>query len=180
MSTRFVLRVTAGALLVGLAFAVCAQTRSPTGEATLVANASDSMFMTHAAADGMAEVQMGQMALQKSTDAKVKALAQRIVDDHTDANTKLRTLAQDKQVTLPVAPTSEAQEKAATLNSMDGAKFDQAWAAAMVGDHQKAVKMFSGEVASTRDPAIHAFAEATLPALKTHLQMAQQLQGHSG
>ena len=180
MSTRFILRATAGALLVGLAFVVCAQSRSPTGEAPLVANAADSMFMTHAAADGMAEVQMGQMALQKSSDPKVKALAQRIVDDHTDANNKLRTLAQDKQVTLPAAPTKEAQDKAATLNSMDGAKFDQAWGEAMVSDHQKAVKMFSGEATRTRDPRIRAFAQATLPTLKTHLQMAQQLQGHSG
>lgn len=143
----------------------------------LVANATDSTFMAHAAADGMAEVQMGQLALKKSSDPKIKQLAQRIVDDHTDANGKLQTLARYKQVTLPAAPSQAAQDKAASMTSMDGATFDKAWTAAMVGDHQKAVTLFTDEVGKTSDPQVKTFAQATLPVLKTHLQMAQQLQG---
>lgn len=174
MSTRLIVRAATGALLLGVAFVLCAQsTRSP----MLVANAADSMFMTHAAADGMAEIQMGQMALQKSSNPKVKQLAQRIVDDHTDANDKLKTLARYKQVTLPAAPSKEAQDKAASMTSMEGANFDHAWTAAMVSDHQKAVTLFSDEIQKTSDPQVKAFAQATLPVLKTHLQMAQQLQG---
>ncbi len=178
MSTRLILRTATCALLIGFTFTVCAQSTSR-GEPHMVANASDSMFMTHAAADGMAEIQMGQMAVQKSSDPKVKELAQRIVDDHTAANAKLRTLAQQKQVTLPTAPMKEAQDKAATMNSMDGAKFDQAWAAAMVDDHQKGVKMFSEEATRTQDADVQTFAKATLPTLKTHLKMAQQLQNQT-
>lgn len=174
MSIRFIVRAATGALLLGFAFVLCAQSTKTT---MLVANAADSMFMTHAAADGMAEVQMGQMALKKSSDPKVKQLAQRIVDDHTDANGKLQTLARYKQVALPAAPSQAAQDKATTMTSMDGTKFDQAWAAAMVSDHQKAVTLFTDEVQKTSDPQVKAFAQATLPVLKTHLQMAQQLQG---
>ena len=177
MSIRPIMRTAAGALLLGLAFATYAQSSSLAGPG-LVANAADSMFMTHATADGMTEIQMGQMALEKSSDQKVKQLAQRIVDDHTDANTKLRVLARDKQVTLPVAPPKDAQDKAAAMTSLDGTKFDQAWATAMVSDHQKAVAMFADEIKRTQDPKIQAFANGTLPALKSHLEQAQQLQGH--
>jgi putative membrane protein len=178
MSNRLILRTVACALLVGFTSTVCAQS-TPRGEPHMVANASDSMFMTHAAADGMAEMQMGQMALQKSSDPKVKELAQRIVDDHTAANAKLRLLAQQKQVTLPTAPMKDAQDKAATINSMDGTKFDQAWTTAMVDDHQKAVKLFSDETTQTQDAEVKTFAQATLPTLKSHLEMAQQLQSPS-
>jgi predicted outer membrane protein len=145
MSTRLIMRTAAGTLLLCFAFALCAQSSSPKGT-MLVANAADSMFMTHAAADGMAEIQMGQMALKKSSDTKVKQLAQRIVDDHTVANEKLRILARDKQVDFPAAPSKDAQDKAAGMTAMDGAKFDQAWATGMVTDHQKAVALFSGEI----------------------------------
>jgi putative membrane protein len=178
MSTRLILRTALAAALIGFAFNATAQSTAR-GAPHLVANAADSMFMTHAAADGMAEVQMGQMALQKTSDPKVKQLAQRIVDDHTAANGKLRALAQQKQVTLPTAPMKDAQDKAATMNSMDGAKFDQAWTAAMVDDHQKAVKMFSDETTQTQDADVRTFAQATLPTLKSHLQMAQQLQNQA-
>lgn len=179
MSNRPVLRSAACALLIGFAFTAGAQQSMSRGEPHMVANASDSMFMTHAAADGMAEIQMGQMALQKSSDPKVKELAQRIVDDHTAANAKLQTLAQQKQVTLPAAPMKDAQDKAATINSMDGTKFDQAWAAAMVEDHRKAVKLFSNESSHTQDADVRNFAQATLPTLKSHLEAAQQLQGQA-
>jgi putative membrane protein len=178
MSTRLILRTALAAALIAFAFNAAAQSTAR-GAPHLVANAADSMFMTHAAADGMAEVQMGQMALQKTSDPKVKQLAQRIVDDHTAANGKLRALAQQKQVTLPTAPMKDAQDKAATMNSMDSAKFDQAWAAAMVDDHQKAVKMFSDETTQTQDADVRTFAQATLPTLKSHLQMAQQLQNQA-
>lgn len=174
MSIQPIMRVAAGTLLLAVAFATCAQTGP--GEAPLVANAVDSKFMTHVAADGMAEIHMGQMALEKSADARVKQLAQRIVDDHTDANGKLRALAQAKQVTLPSAPTDEAQHAADVMKDMSAGKFDKAWVDAMVKDHQKAVALFAREIKQTQDPEVAAFASKTLPTLKTHLELAQQLQ----
>ncbi len=171
MSIRPITRGATALLLLGFAFGACAQSAKD----TLVANAADSMFMTHAAADGMAEITMGQMALEKSSNTEVKQLAQRIVDDHTDANAKLRSLAQAKQVTLPTGPTDEARQSADAMASMDPTKFDQAWTAAMVKDHQKAVALFAREVKQTRDPEVRTFAEATLPTLKAHLELAQQL-----
>ena len=148
MSIRPITRIAAGVFLLGFVFAACAQ--AP--ETPLVANATDSMFMTHAAADGMAEIQMGKMALEKSSDAKVKQLAQRIVDDHTDANAKLWALAETKQISLPAAPTDESQQAAGAMMALDATEFDQAWAAGMVKDHQKAVALFTREIKQTQIP----------------------------
>jgi putative membrane protein len=160
-------------LLLGVAFATYAQSGSR--EPPLVANAADSQFMTRAAADSMAEIHMGQMALEKSADAKVKQLAQRIVADHTDAYGKLRALAQAKQVALPAAATDEARRSADAMTNLDAKKFDKEWTAAMVKDHQKAVELFTAEIRKTQDPEVRAFAEKTLPTLKTHLELAQHL-----
>ncbi len=139
---------------------------------------ADSSFMMHAAADGMAEVQMGQMALDKSTDADVKKLAQRIVDDHTKANQTLTTLAEGKHVTLPETPGADAKKQAASLKKLDGKKFDQSWAGTMMKDHKKAVVLFEGASRKASDSDVKSFATATLPTLKDHLTQATTLHEH--
>ncbi|WP_426702611.1 DUF4142 domain-containing protein [Rhodanobacter sp. Col0626] len=169
--------VAASALSFGVACAAFAQSAT---KAPLVANAADSTFMTHAAADGIAEVQMGQMALDKSSDAEVKKLAQRIVDDHTKANTTLRTLAQAKQVTLPAAPMQDAQKAAEDMKKLDGKAFDQSWTDSMVKNHQKAVALFTAENKQTQDPDMRKFTSSTLPTLQGHLETARQVQDHLG
>lgn len=174
MTTRHVCQVLGGALLLSLACAAMAQ---PDGavDAKSSTNATDSTFMQHAAADGLAEVQLGQMALEKSSDAQIKQLAQRIVHDHTKANDQLEALAQSKQVTLPTAPTSDALKESKDLQAKNDSSFDQAWLNDMVKDHQAAVKMFTQENKQAKDPDVHQFAQTTLPTLNTHLQMAKKL-----
>jgi putative membrane protein len=178
MSHRLIARAATCALLLAFAFATSAQDSPPASAQP--PSQTDSDFMRHAAADGMAEVRMGQMALQKSSNGEVKKLARRIVTDHTRANTELKKLADAEHVSLPAGPDEETQQNAATIGALDAAAFDRAWTAAMVGDHQKAVELFTTEAGSGSDPATQAFAKKTLPTLKTHLELAQRLQESLG
>ena len=158
----------ASALALGLAGTASAQSAP---------NATDTRFMQQAASDGIAEVQMGQLALEKASDPQVKELARRIVADHTKANGHLRALAVRKHVKLPATTTVEAQREAADMKAMDGQQFDQAWSNAMVKDHLKAIDLFATESQQAKDADVRKFTDATTPALQTHLQMAQKLAG---
>lgn len=169
MHRRF-LATLAGTLMLGLVCAASAQSATKT---------TDSDFMIQAVADGMAEVNMGRLALKKSSDPQVRQLAQRIVNDHAEANGKLRALALRKHVRLPAEPTAEAIQKAAAMKKMEGKNFDRAWADAMVKDHLKAIDLFATASQQAEDTAVRKFAEDTAPALQTHLQMAQKLAGAS-
>lgn len=151
-----------------------------TASAQAAIRAPDSKFMTQAAADGMAEIRMGRLALEKSADPQVKLVAQRIVGDHTEANKKLRALALKKHVNLPAAPTAEAIQEATAMKRMEGRNFDRAWANAMVKDHLKAIDLFATASQQAEDRDVLKFAEDTTPALQAHLQMAQKLTGASG
>src|SRR4051812_49619891 len=84
----------------------------------------DSKFITEAAMGGMAEVKLGQLAVDKATSADVKQFAQRMVDDHSKANQELTELASSKSVTLPsdIGPKNQASME--KLSKLSGADFD--------------------------------------------------------
>ena len=135
--------------------------------------AADQHFVTDVALDGMAEVELGQLAQQKAESSEVKDFAKRMVDDHGKANDELKSLASSKSITLPT--TVDAKHKAThdRLAKLSGAAFDRAYMQAMVSDHQQAVKMFRQQSTSAKDADIKAFAAKTLPTLEDHLKEAQ-------
>lgn len=63
----------------------------------------DRKFIMEAAHGGMMEVKLGQMAADKATNPDVKQFGQRMVDDHSKANSELMSLASQKGITLPAA-----------------------------------------------------------------------------
>jgi putative membrane protein len=140
----------------------------------------DQQFLRHAASDGLAEVQLGQMAEKQATNPEVQHFAQRMVTDHTQANQELMTLAQSKNISVPQAVDKKEQKTAAALGKKHGTSFDHAYMRDMVTDHEKAVQLFTAEANEGRDADIKAFATKTLPTLQEHLQMARQLAQQSG
>ena len=72
-----------------------------TSSSTLASD--DRKFIMEAAHGGMMEVRMGRMAADKASNADVKAFGQRMVDDHSRANSELMSLASQKGITLPGA-----------------------------------------------------------------------------
>jgi putative membrane protein len=158
-------------VLLGLGTSVAAQT-----SAKAVLNDTDSSFMRSAAADGMAEIQLGQLALKQSSNVSVKKTAQTLIDDHTKADAKLATLAQADQVKLPNTPSSQSEQQQKQLQGMKGSAFDKAWTKVVIKDHRAAIKMFKKEGRHAKNADLKTFAKTTLPVLKKHLSMAEQLQ----
>jgi putative membrane protein len=141
---------------------------------------ADTTFVKEAAMGGMAEVEMGQLAATKAQSADVKQFGQRMVDDHGKANNELKSLASQKNVTLP--PELDAKHKGlrAKLEKMSGAEFDRAYMAEMVADHNKDVASFSRESKSGKDPELKAWAAKTLPTLQEHQKMAREINSKVG
>ena len=179
MIVRRITLVLGTLLLAGLASSAFAHGSAGHSDSMNKSGNHDAMFMRHAAADSLAEIQMGRIALDKSSSAQVKQLAQRIIDDHTKANDQLMSIAERKQVTLPTEPMPMAKQEADNLKSMSGNAFDQAYARTMVKDHRKAIKMFGMESQNATDSDLKQYASTTLPVLKQHLQMAEQIAGNN-
>ena len=140
----------------------------------------DQQFLRHAASDGLAEVQLGQMAAERATNPEVQRFGQRMATDHSKANQELMALAQSKNISIPKDIDKKHQKTAAALTKKQGASFDREYTRDMVKDHEKAVQLFTTEANEGRDADIKAFANKTLPTLQEHLQMARQLTQQQG
>lgn len=136
---------------------------------------ADADFVRDAARGGMAEVALGRLAEQQGADDRVKEYGRRMVADHGQKNDELARIATGKGMTPPAEPTAQQRADAQRLGRLNGEAFDRAYARQMVVDHRKTVALFEKQARSGRDPELKDFAERTLPALREHLQMAQQL-----
>jgi putative membrane protein len=136
-------------------------------------SAKDSFkFARKAAQGGMAEVEMGKVAVQHGGDAAVKEFGQRMVIDHTRANEELKAIAGSKNIQLPTGLNSDQKSEMDKLSKLSGAEFDREYMSAMVKDHEEDVEDFQTQAKDGTAPDIKAFAAKTLPTLQSHLQMA--------
>jgi putative membrane protein len=150
-----------------------------TGEQTgmTAMSSQDRNFLMDAAMGGMMEVELGQLAVQKGASEAVKQFGQRMVDDHSKANTELTSLATSKGVTLPTELDAKHKDQVTKMSGRTGAEFDREYGKLMVSDHSKDVSEFEKESTKGADPDLKAFASRTLPTLQEHLQLARALPG---
>ncbi len=147
------------------------------GNATVTKGSSssstDQKFIENAAAGSQAEIKLAQLAEQKSSDSKVKNIANQLSSDHTKALDALRPIAQNKGVNISDQLNSKDQSEYDRLSKLSGTSFDQAYLRYMARDHRKDVAEFRKEAKSGKDPEVKSYASQYLPALESHLQMAE-------
>ena len=111
------------------------------------------------------EVEWGKLAAQNSQNADVKKFGNRMVTDHSKANSELMALAKEEGVSLPGA---KAPGKW---------KSDKDYMDMMVKDHTGDLAEFQKEAQSGTDPDLKKFAEKYSKVVSTHLKLAQETQG---
>lgn len=151
--------------------------QTTTSSQAVALNNADRRFVMEAAMGGMAEVELGRLAAERGASDAVKQFGQRMVDDHSRANSELMQLISGKGIQLPTALDAKHQAKVARMARLSGAAFDRAYAKEMVKDHNKTVSLFQRQATGGADVDLKAFAQKTLPALQEHLQMARALPG---
>ncbi len=131
-------------------------------------------FVDKAAQAGMTEVQLGKLALQKSSDAQIRKFAQQMVTDHSKAGEELTAIAKAENLQVPGKLDSKHADMVRALGAKSGAEFDAAYAQGMMQDHVQAVALFES-AQQLPEPALAQFAAKTLPTLQEHKRMAQAL-----
>ena len=135
----------------------------------LIIDKDDSLFVMNAAADNLAEVELGNLAIKNAKGKRVKNFGWLMVKDHGKANDKLMALAAAKKLTLPIKADSTQQQAMAQLAKKWGGDFDKAYINLMMDDHNRDVKIFTDAATKTEDPDIKAYAKKMLPVVQKHM-----------
>jgi putative membrane protein len=147
---------------------------SPTATVVPVSvSKEDAKFLVDAAAGGMEEVQLGQLAQQKAMAQDVKAFGAMMERDHSKAGDRLTALAKDKNIVLPPSLSPDMQKMTDNLLKKNGSSFDKDYISMMVDDHKKDIKEFENESKNGADADIRAFADSSLHMLRKHLDSAE-------
>jgi putative membrane protein len=134
-------------------------------------------FVNKVAISDMFEIQSSQIALGKQADADTKPFAEKMIQDHQKTTSELKAVVDGSMVklTLPATLDSEHQKMLDDLNAKSGKDFDTSYDQIQVKAHRDAVALFEAYARSGEDSELKTWAGKTLPSLKEHLTMAENL-----
>jgi putative membrane protein len=133
-------------------------TTARTGDNTSMPHSDARGFINEMAIAGMAEVQLGQMAATKASNADVKSFGQMMVTDHSKANDELKQVASQMQVQVPVDLDQKHKALADRLSRLQGAEFDREYMTAMVQGHEEVaskLRSHAGNGVTSHDTSSH-------------------------
>lgn len=135
----------------------------------------DSEYLVDIAEVNLAEIEIGKLAQQKSTNAEVKKFGKMLVDEHTKSAGEVSALAKSKNFTLPTSLTEEGQEEYKKLNEKSGLDFDKKFADMMIDGHEKAIEKLQKATKDAKDQDIKLWASNNIAPLTAHLEHAKLL-----
>jgi putative membrane protein len=138
------------------------------------ADTPDKLFLVCAAAEGNCEMKGAELALRKSQDPQVKQLAQKILDDHKQADQKLQQAAQAANIQIPRGDNAMSQHAREIFEKLNGKDFDQQYVSWVRSTHAKAVNEYQDVAQLAKTQQVKDYARDTLPTLQQHYQQSQQ------
>lgn len=149
---------------------------SPVSAAASPLTHEERSLMGHLAQVQMAEIEAGQLALEKSASEQLKAFAQRMVDEHSADLQALRTLAQARGVALPDETTIRSKSQSVVLKTLSGSPFDRQYLKRMgISEHQRTIGLLRDGLKNTQDPELRVLVGKMLPTAQSHLQKARYI-----
>jgi putative membrane protein len=139
----------------------------------------DQTFVRDGLLGGLMEVKLARLAVERATNPDVKRFAQKLAENHTAANRELMPIANQFQIQAPREMTREHLQMWQKMSNLRGADFDLEFIRLQIEDHQNDIAKFE-KAQNSANPQVKAFATKTLPTLREHLKMAQDIKAKLG
>src|SRR5947207_6649929 len=133
-------------------------------------------FVKEAAISDMFEIQSSQLS-QERGNASEKPFAATMIKDHQKTSEDIKTMVSsgDVKAELPTALDSSHQSSLDKLKSLKGSDFSSRYDSDQVSGHKEAVSLFERYAKGGENTKLKEWADKTLPTIRHHLEMAQDL-----
>ncbi len=151
------------------------------GAAQTGQNFGDQAFVSKAMEGNAAEVQLGQLAQEKSQSNDVKQFGKKMMSDHSQMSEKwFKPVAKQMGVSEPKGPSKKDKKLIEKLQGESGSQFDTDYIQAMLKDHKADLKDFQNEAQMAQDPNVKQIAQQGSNIIQQHLQLIEQIaQAHN-
>lgn len=136
----------------------------------------DAEFMVEAVTGTLFGAELGQLAQRRSTTPAVRTWAQQLSTDAGTITKALRTVAEQKGLTLPEGLSPDQQDIISRLTSLSGPELDRRLLDAAADYLDDAHDAFADMADDAYDGDIRAVAAKYAPTLKQHDQQTDELQ----
>lgn len=140
----------------------------------------DKMFVRKVVEGGLAQVQFGQLAAEKGGSDEVKALGQKMVEDHGELNKDMEDVADSMGVMLPKHIDKMDEAELNKLKGLSGDAFDTEYLTMMVKHHHHDLREFRVEAEGTQDAALRSAVVKGAKIIHEHLVIVDQLAKSKG
>jgi putative membrane protein len=134
-------------------------------------------FVKQVAISDMFEIRSSKLAQEKAQNASVKNFSGQMVTDHEKTASELKEMVSSGKVKveLPIAMDDAHQSKLDKLISLAVPDFDKQYVSDQQAAHKDAVDLFERYASGGDHADLKAWAGKTLPALRHHKEMADNL-----
>ena len=135
---------------------------------------TEEKFLRTAADARLMDWKEGLVASEKSDDPAITKYGQMMVHDQGAFLADLNTLAASKEISLPVALSTEREKGLIHLKRKSGEEFNRKFIQMMIGDHRRDLVLFR-RATECEDLEIRTFALKYLSLIQSHLLIAKSL-----
>jgi putative membrane protein len=131
--------------------------------------------ISEAAKMNMATIRFAQLASQKAESSELKQFARMLEQDHKQAQSDLKSLAQKHNATLPTALDAKCEEEISKLQGKSGQEFDREFAKGAVEGHAMAVAHLEQATREAQDNDLRMYSRKMLSKVKEHQQRGREV-----
>jgi putative membrane protein len=136
----------------------------------------DQEFVSKAAQDNVAEIEMAKLAQKKAKSSKFRQFADIMLDDHAKAKDKLTKMASSMGWSVPKELSGEHRKLLDEMSKYDGDEFERQFISVVSQEHQKDINLYHSESEHGGNEDLKRFAAELTPILQKHFEMAKSLQ----
>jgi putative membrane protein len=136
---------------------------------------ADKAIVAYLARINAFEAEMGDLAQRVGDRVEVTDYARQMDQDFTNAQTRLLTIAGDRQFPSNIAYSDAQQAVRTTLSALTGSDFDPAYMAQMVTDQEAVLAYLQARVSSVASASLSSHVADYIAMLQSHLARARDV-----
>ena len=131
-------------------------------------SANDAEFVAKASVGNTFEIEQAKLAVERAADPRIKAFAQRMIDDHGNAMKKLTDAAGKAGQKPGMMLDKPHQAMLENLKGFNGTDFDKIYVADQAASHAETVALLSDYGQNGQNSDLKAWVKDALPVVKEH------------